>query len=128
MTSRLISSRIRILLYIPQLSQNDKASDAYAVILRCLSRIFHVYYDIVEIQELNPSWPQVARLVVCGQLLILASHAEELHRREAEHLFKDLIHLLELHRHAWPSCQQLTLGIRAAARVLSEWKFGRGIK
>lgn len=78
------------------------------------------YSDLISVNQLNPSWPQVQRLVVCGQLLILAHDAGELHRREAQTLFQLLHDLLLKHQDTWPICAELIIGFKAVTRVFGE--------
>lgn len=99
---------------------NDCDPTAHAVVVRCISRTFSTYDDLVEIQELNPSWPQVARLVICGQLLLVICEAGELHRREGQAMFAKLVDLLALHQNSWPICGDLISGFLEAASRLGE--------
>lgn len=78
------------------------------------------YSDLISVNQLNPSWPQVQRLVICGQLLILAHDAGELHRREAQTLFQLLHDLLLKHQDTWPICAELIIGFKAVANVFGE--------
>lgn len=90
------------------------------MITRAVSQIFQSYSDLVAIGNLNPSWPQLQRLVVCGQLLILCHEAGELHRREATLLFQMLLEFLEKHLDTWPTCAELILGYQAVAKAFGK--------
>lgn len=116
--------RLRILLYLPLISHATLAPLAYATIARAVTQIFYAYSDLVSARQLKPSWPQLHRLVICGQLLILCHDAGELHRREAEILFQLLIDLLAQHQGLWPIASQLIGGFCAAASSFGESHIG----
>ena len=108
-------------MYLPHITQGDNSYEAYAVIIRCISHILNTYYELVDLQALNPSWPQIVRLVACGHILILACDAKHLHHREGATLFKMLIHLLGLHKATWPSCEGLATSFTRAAQAAGEF-------
>lgn len=112
--------RLRVLLYLPLISHATLAPLAYAALARSVSQILHTYSDLANIKQVRPSWPQVHRLVICGQLLILCHDAGELHVREAEVLFQLLVDLLAHHQPLWPVCLQLLGGFSAAAASFGE--------
>lgn len=112
--------RLRILLYLPHIGNPQLAPLAFSTITRAVEQIMYSYSDLISVNQLNPSWPQVQRLVICGQLLILAHDAGELHRREARTLFQLLHDLLLKHQDTWPICAELIIGFKAVARVFGE--------
>lgn len=113
---------LRILLYIPHMSNPQFAPVAYGMLARAASQILYTYADTLAAGYLNPSWPQLQRLVVVGQLLVLCHDAGELHRAEAAALFRLLLDFLARHEDAWPVCSELILGFRAAVRAFGEYR------
>lgn len=113
-------NRLRILLYLPLLKSNKTKATAYAAIARSVSMILYTYVDLAAANHLNPSWPQLQRLVVCGQLLVLCHEAGELQKRESRTLFRMLVDILGKHQDTWPICGELVLGYTAAAQVLGK--------
>lgn len=99
------------------LKSNATKAIGYAAIARSISQILYTYVDLAAANHLNPSWPQLRRLVVVGQLLILTHEAGELQRRESRTLFRMLIDILGRHEDTWPICSELVLGYSAAAHA-----------
>ncbi|WVQ83741.1 hypothetical protein IAT38_005885 [Cryptococcus sp. DSM 104549] len=110
-------SWLRILLYTPHLTHPRLSAQAHAVVARAITQILHIYAELVSIKQLNPSWPQIQRLVVCGQLLILCHESGELRAYEAQTLFGLVVDLLDKHAPTWPVCDGLAEGFQRAARV-----------
>lgn len=119
-TLRSSNTRLRAILYLPLITHATRSAMAYTAITRAVTQILYAYSDLVSIQQLKPSWPQVQRLVVTGQLLILCHEAGELHRREAEILFQLMLDLLAQHQTLFPVCLQLIGGFAAAAASFGE--------
>ncbi|OXG97133.1 hypothetical protein C345_02414 [Cryptococcus neoformans A2-102-5] len=76
-----------IFLYVPHVTHPRLAAQAHSAIARAITQILHIYARLIAIKQLNPSWPQIQRLVVCGQLLILCHESGELRSYEAQTLF-----------------------------------------
>lgn len=112
--------RLRVLLYTPHLANPQTAPLAYATIARAVTQTLYTYAELIATHQLHPSWPQVQRLVVCGQLLILCHEAGEFHVHEAPKLFQMLVDALDKHEPTWPVCGELAAGFGAAARVYGE--------
>ncbi|AFR98228.2 hypothetical protein C343_06203 [Cryptococcus neoformans C23] len=110
-------SWLRILLYAPHLTHARLAAQAHSAIARAITQILHIYPELVAIRQLNPSWPQIQRLVVCGQLLILCYESGELRRCESQTLFGMVVDLLDKHALTWPICAGLAEGFQRAARA-----------
>ncbi|KAL1410483.1 hypothetical protein Q8F55_004496 [Vanrija albida] len=108
---------LRVLLYTPHLANPQTAPLAYATIARAVTQTLYTYAELISTHQLHPSWPQVQRLVVCGQLLILCHEAGEFHVHEAPKLFQMLVDALDKHEPTWPVCGELAAGFSAAARV-----------
>lgn len=100
--------------------RHNTRSFACAAITRSVSQILYTYDDLAASYQLNPSWPQVQRLVVCGQLLVLCHEAGELQKRESRTLFHMLVDMLRKHEDTWPICGELALGFVAAAQVFGK--------
>lgn len=101
---------------------------AYSAITRSVSQILYTYVDLATCQQLNPSWPQVQRLVVCGQLLVLCHEAGELQSRESRTLFVMLVDMLRRHEDTWSMCGQLAQGFTAAAQAFGTCRRCRGMR
>lgn len=112
-----IYRRLRILLYIPHLTHLRLAAQAHSAIARAVTQILHIYAELIAIKQLNPSWPQIQRLVVCGQLLILCYESGELRGYEAQTLFGMVVDMLDKHAPTWPVCEGLAEGFQKAARA-----------
>ncbi|KIR99758.1 hypothetical protein L804_02390 [Cryptococcus deuterogattii 2001/935-1] len=110
-------SWLRIFLYIPHLTHLRLAAQAHSAIARAVTQILHIYAELIAIKQLNPSWPQIQRLVVCGQLLILCYESGELRGYEAQTLFGMVVDLLDKHAPTWPVCEGLAEGFQKAARA-----------
>lgn len=106
---------LRVLLYIPHIGHAQYSTQAFGAIVRAVTQIMYAYNDLIAAKQLNPSWPQVKRLVACGHLLILSYEAGEIHRREAQSLFQMLVDLLDKHKETWPVCADLIAGFVHAA-------------
>jgi hypothetical protein len=121
---RSANSRLRILLYLPFLKANTTKAIGYAAIARSVSRILYTYVDLAAANNLNPSWPQLQRLVICGQILIMCHAAGELQKRESRVLFRMLVDILRKHEDTWPVCSELVNGYSAAAHVFGAYIAG----
>lgn len=97
------------------------APNAYTAIARAVEQIIYTYVDLVSIDQLNTTWPQLQRLVIAGQLLILCYDAGEFHKREAQTLFQLLIDMLLQHQGAWPQTSDLIAGFKSAAQVFGKY-------
>ncbi|ODO04890.1 hypothetical protein I350_05500 [Cryptococcus amylolentus CBS 6273] len=109
---------LRILLHTPHIHHPLYSAQAYAAISRAITQILQVYGELIEAGQLNPSWPQIQRLVVCGQLVILCSRSGELRHLEIQDLFDRLVEALEKHGATWDTCLALAEGFRKAALSL----------
>jgi hypothetical protein len=92
--------------------------------------VLYTYADLVAVNQLNPSWSQLHRLVVCGHFLILCYEYGEIQLREGQVLFQMLVELLRRHQKAWPECAELIAGFISAARAFGkflEFGFGNGV-
>ena len=82
---------------------------------RSLVNILNTHMEAAHAGKLDPSWPQLIRIMTCGQLLILCSARGEMHSSEAGDMFGKLVALLEAHTGFWPTIQDAILGFRLAA-------------
>jgi len=85
------------------------------ILARSLVNIVNIHTESAQAGKLNPSWPQLIRIMTCGQLLVLCCARGELHTLEAAAMFTRLIALLGAHRAYWPSVQDAITGFRHAA-------------
>jgi len=108
--------RLRILLYIPRVSSTQNQSGpALMILARSLVNIINIHTESAQAGKLDPSWPQLIRIMTCGQLLVLCCARGELHTLEATATFTRLIALLGAHMDFWPAVQDAITGFRHAA-------------
>jgi len=93
---------------------------------RSLVNIINIHTEAAHVGKLDPSWPQLVRIMSCGQLLILCCARGEIHTLEASDLFIRLIALLEAHVEFWPAVRDAITGYRHAAlrfgmSILASW-------
>ena len=111
-------NRMRILLHYPRISLNYPTSNA--MVARSVSQIIFTYSALASQGYLNPSWPQLKRITVCGQLLILLCSSGEVGVVEANNLLKILVELLDGHAALWPIVASIQTTYAQAATVLGE--------
>ena len=68
--------------------------------------------------KLDPSWPQLKRIITCGQVLIMCCARGEIHALESAGIFSRLIDLLDSHATLWPSAADAATAYKRAAKVL----------
>lgn len=112
--------RLWIFLYVPHVTHPRLAAQAHSAIARAITQILHIYAGLIAIKQLNPSWPQIQRLVVCGQLLILCHESGEIRSYEAQTLFGMVADLLDKHAPTWLVCEALAEGFQRATRAFGE--------
>lgn len=70
--------------------------------------------------KLDPSWPQLKRIITCGQVLIICCARGEIHALESAGIFSRLIDLLEGHMSFWPIATDAVAAYKRAAKSLGE--------
>jgi hypothetical protein len=90
------------------------------IVARSLVNIINIHTEAAQAGQLDPSWPQLIRIMTCGQLLVLCCARGELHSLEAAAMFSRLIALLGAHDTFWPAVHDAITGFRHAAL-----RFGR---
>ena len=90
------------------------------VVARSVTQILHTYSSLASLGYLNPSWPQLRRITVCGQLLLLLCASGEMSSLECSHLLKILVELLDGHAALWPIVTSIKAIYAQAAVVLGE--------
>ena len=90
------------------------------VLARSAGNILVIYSELADMGALRPSWPQMKRIVVSGQILVLCTWKREIHMSESILLFTKLLDLLDKHRSVWPSAGQSIVGYYQAAKALGE--------
>lgn len=109
-------SRLRIILYIPRLTAiSGQSGPALMSVARSMVNIINIHTEAAQAGKLDPSWPQLIRIMTCGQILILCSARGELHSLEATDMFNRLVALLDAHIDFWPAVQDAITGYRQAA-------------
>jgi len=109
---------MRILLHYPRISLGYPLSSV--VVARSVTQILYTYSSLATYGYLNPSWPQLKRITVCGQLLILLCASGEMDTLECNHLIKIIIRLLDGHAILWPIVSSIKVTYAQVARVLGE--------
>lgn len=118
--------RLRILLYYPRLRRTASASataEASVFLLRSCSNIIHIHTELSHMGKLDPSWPQLKRIITCGQVLIICCARGEIHALESAGIFSRLFDLLEGHIALWPSASESLGAYKRAAKVLGKSYF-----
>jgi hypothetical protein len=111
--------RLRILLYYPRLGRSaGAAAEASVFLLRSCSNIIHIHTELSHMGKLDPSWPQLKRIITCGQVLIMCCARGEIHALESAGIFSRLIDLLDSHATLWPSAADAAAAYKKAAKVL----------
>lgn len=114
-------SRLRILLYYPRLGHSlGAAAEASVFLLRSCSNIIHIHIELSHMGKLDPSWPQLKRIITCGQVLVICCARGEIHALESAGIFSRLIELLDGHAILWPSTAEAAAGYKKAAKALGE--------
>jgi hypothetical protein len=70
--------------------------------------------------KLDPSWPQLKRIITCGQVLVICCARGEIHALESAGIFSRLIDLLDSHTTLWPSAAEASAGYKRAAKALGK--------
>jgi hypothetical protein len=70
--------------------------------------------------KLDPSWPQLKRIITCGQALVICCARGEIHALESAGIFSRLIDLLDSHTTLWPSAAEASAGYKRAAKALGK--------
>ena len=105
-------SRLRILLYSGVLQTSCHAK---STLTRCVSQMLSIYQDADAIGHFRESWQQLRQLTTCAHILILATAAGELHRKEATQTWTTLIRFLERLQSFWPSASRTIQALHKAA-------------
>lgn len=87
---------------------------------RSAINILNTHSEAALMGKLDPSWPQLKRIITCGQVLIICCARGEIQAMEGVDLFLRLIALLEAHLEFWPIAAEAILGYRDAAARLGE--------
>lgn len=90
------------------------------ILARAVTQIIHVYSQLASYGYLNPSWPQLRRISVCGHLFILLTSSGEFGLVEANHLLRHFLPLLDGHVALWPVVRDMKSAYCKAAQLLGE--------
>lgn len=108
-------------MYYPRLRHmSGAAAEASVFLLRSCSDIIHIHTELSHMGKLDPSWPQLKRILTCGQVLILCCARGEIHALESAGIFSRLFELLESHIALWPVASEALKAYKRAARVLGK--------
>lgn len=109
---------MRILLHYPRSTIGIGTSTI--ILARSVSQIIHAYSNLASYGYLNPSWPQLRRISICGQLLVLLAASGEIGTFEGNQLLPLILNLLDGHAALWPIVHEMKLAYRQAAQVLGK--------
>lgn len=98
-----------------------RANQATIYSARSVISILNIHTEAAFIGKLDPSWPQLKRIITCGQVLVLCCARGEVQQLEGADLFTKLIALLEAHVEFWPVVYGAIEGYRQAAGKLGEY-------
>jgi hypothetical protein len=87
---------------------------------RSAINILNTHSEAALMGKLDPSWPQLKRIITCGQVLVICCARGEIQAMEGVDLFLRLIALLEAHLDFWPIAAEAILAYRDAASRLGE--------
>lgn len=102
-------------------STPGRAAQARMYVLRSATQILHIHSEAAPMGRLDPSWPQLKRVLTCGQILVLCCARGEVPALEAADLFQKLCHLIRVHADFWPMASRADQAYRDAATRLGEW-------
>lgn len=109
---------MRILLHYPRHESGHAISTI--VLARSVTQIIYMYSQLSSYGYLNPSWPQLKRISVCGQLLILLAASGEIGATEGSQLVRLYVPLLAGHESLWPLVVDMKVAFRQAVQALGE--------
>jgi hypothetical protein len=98
-----------------------RANQATIYSARSVTSILAIHTEAAQIGKLDPSWPQLKRIITCGQVLVLCCARGEVQQLEGVDLFTKLIALLEAHVEFWPVVREAIEGYRLAAGKLGKY-------
>ena len=113
-----LMNRMRILLHYPRIHLQHPLGSV--IVARSVIQILHTYSSLASCGYLNPSWPQLQRIAVCGHLMLLLCASGEVGVSEGNMILKILIELLDGHAELWPIVSSMKTTYAQAATVLGE--------
>lgn len=108
------------MLRFPCLNSPHLAQSSLAILARSVSHILQSYAASTSIQRFTASWPDLRRIVTCGQLAVLLYDQGELIKPELENLFHTMFGLLHEIRPLCPMAADATNSFRQMIRMLRE--------
>lgn len=109
------------MLRFPCLSNPYLAQSSLAILARSVTHIVQSYAASIAIQRFTASWPDLRRIVTCGQLAVLLYDQGELIKPELETLFQTMFNLLSEIRPLCPMAADATNSFRQIIRILREY-------
>jgi hypothetical protein len=89
------------------------------LVTHSLTQMVYLHYELVTNNFLHPSWPQIRRLAIMSQLLVLCTAQGEISTPQAEELFGKVFKVLENHKSGWATATgRLEEGLRRAGVAL----------
>ena len=92
------------------------------IISGCVNDILWMHLELKRrsIACLSPCWPQLRRIVTCGQLLVLCHDRGELSQAEFLSILEILQDLLAAHHDSWPVAEELSKHFAGIATMNGE--------
>ena len=107
-------SRLWILLRYPCLSHPLLGASSMPIVMASVGHILSIYTTLDELSSLNPSWPQLRRIITCGQLLILCQDEGAVPLSDFLRLAQLTFALLEKHAELWPVAGEVLASLKLA--------------
>lgn len=108
------------MLRFPCLNNPYLAQSSLAILARSVSHILQSYAASTAIQRFTASWPDLRRIVTCGQLSVLLYDQGEVIKPELENTLQTMFGLLAELQPLCPMAADATTAFRQIVRVLRE--------
>jgi hypothetical protein len=92
-----------------------------AIIARSATQILLAYRAIYRTRVYNLAWPQLRRVVTCGQLILQCYWRYELQKEEAETMMRIVFELLDTLQARWRSASTVRASLTELTKGLGEW-------
>ena len=117
-----LTDRLRIMLYTTRLlppMDPSRSAQASIIIAHSTSSMIYIHHELITAGYLYPSWPQMRRLAIISQLLVILTAEGEIPAAHAGELFGKVVQVLEAHRSGWAGAAgRLLEGLRRAGLAL----------
>ena len=93
------------------------AANSLATMARAAGHILWIYHRLASVARYQPSWPQLRRIVTCGQILILSWTLGDAQHAETKTLYEMFQRLLRIHMDRWPISRELGTAFSSVATL-----------